>query len=50
MPGDPVTALIGRMHGKLSRSRSRPCKQAYGFTNAPILQQYFAYLSHVLTR
>jgi peptide/nickel transport system permease protein len=49
MPGDPVTALIGRMHGKFSPEQIEALRKAYGFTNAPILQQYFAYLSHVLT-
>jgi peptide/nickel transport system permease protein len=49
MPGNPVTALIGRMHGKFSPEQIEALKKAYGFTNAPVLEQYFAYLSHVLT-
>ena len=49
MPGNPVSALIGRMHGKFSPEQIEALKKAYGFTNAPLLQQYFEYLSHVLT-
>jgi peptide/nickel transport system permease protein len=48
MPGDPVTAMIGRMHGRLNTAEIEAIKQAYGFTNGPILQQYFQYLSHAL--
>src|SRR5512142_3010879 len=49
MPGSPVSALIGRMHGKFSPQQIEAIKAAYGFTNAPLIQQYFEYLSHVLT-
>lgn len=48
MPGDPVTALIGRMHGRLRPAEIEAIKEAYGFTTGPILQQYFQYLSHAL--
>jgi peptide/nickel transport system permease protein len=48
MPGNPVSALIGRMHGKFSPEQVEALKKAYGFTNAPVLQQYFEYLSHAL--
>ncbi len=48
MPGDPVTALVARMHGRLRPEQIEAIKQAYGFTSGPILQQYFQYLSHVL--
>jgi peptide/nickel transport system permease protein len=48
MPGDPVSALIGRMHGKFSPQQIEALRLAYGFTNAPLLQQYFQYLGHML--
>ncbi len=48
MPGDPVTALIGRMRGRLKPGEIEAVKQAYGFTARPILEQYFQYLSHAL--
>jgi len=47
MPGDPVTALIGRMHGKFSPQQIEALKAAFGFTNAPVLEQYFQYIGHV---
>jgi peptide/nickel transport system permease protein len=48
MPGDPVSALIGRMHGKFTPQQIDALRAAYGFTNAPVLTQYFQYLGHVL--
>lgn len=48
MPGDPVTSLIGRMHGKFSPQQIEALKATFGFTNAPILDQYFQYIGHVL--
>ena len=48
MPGDPVTALMGRMHGRLKPGEIEAIKQAYGFTSGPLLDQYFQYLSHAL--
>jgi peptide/nickel transport system permease protein len=48
MPGDPVTALVARMHGRLKQGEIEAIKRAYGFTNGPILQQYYQYLTHAL--
>jgi len=48
MPGDPVTALMARMHGRLQTAEIESIRQAYGFTSAPLLSQYFQYLSHAL--
>jgi peptide/nickel transport system permease protein len=48
MPGDPVTALVARMHGRISPQQIEAIKAAYGFSNGPILEQYFQYLSHAL--
>jgi peptide/nickel transport system permease protein len=48
MPGDPVTALIARMHGRINAQQIEAIKAAYGFSNGPILEQYFQYLSHAL--
>ena len=48
MPGDPVTALMARMHGRFSTQQIEAIKAAYGFTNGPILTQYLQYLSHAL--
>jgi peptide/nickel transport system permease protein len=48
MPGDPVTALVGRMRGRLKPAEIEAIRQAYGFTNDPILKQYFQYVTHAL--
>lgn len=48
MPGDPVTAMISRMHGRLTAAQIEAIRQAYGFTSGPILNQYFQYVSHAL--
>jgi peptide/nickel transport system permease protein len=48
MPGDPVTSMIARMHGKMTPEQIEALRKAFGFSNAPILQQYFDYLAHVL--
>jgi peptide/nickel transport system permease protein len=48
MPGDPVTALVARMHGRINPEQIEAIKLAYGFSNGPILEQYFQYLSHAL--
>jgi peptide/nickel transport system permease protein len=48
MPGDPVMALVARMRGRLRPEEIDAIKQAYGFTNGPLIQQYIQYLSHAL--
>ena len=48
MPGDPVTALIARMRGRLKPEEIEAIRVAYGFNNGPPLEQYFQYLSHAL--
>ena len=48
MPGDPVTALVARMHGRIRPEQIEAIKAAYGFTNGSLLVQYLQYLSHVL--
>jgi peptide/nickel transport system permease protein len=48
MPGDPVSAMIGRMHGKFTPEQVDALRKTFGFTNGPILQQYVDYLSHAL--
>lgn len=48
MPGDPVTALFARMRGRLNPNQIEAIRKAYGFTNAPLIEQYFQYISHAL--
>ncbi len=48
MPGDPVTALVARMRGKLNPAEIEAIRVAYGFSNRPLWEQYFQYLGHML--
>ncbi len=48
MPGDPVTALVGKMRGRLDPQAIEALKATFGFTKGPLIQQYWQYLSHVM--
>ncbi len=48
MPGDPATALFARFRGRLAPEAMAALRETFGLTEAPLLQQYFTYLSHVL--
>ena len=48
MPGDPVTALFARMRGRLNPAEIAAIRVAYGFTDAPWIEQYFQYIAHAL--
>lgn len=48
MPGDPATALVARMRGRIRPEQIEAIKAAYGFSNGSLLEQYIQYLSHVL--
>ena len=47
MPGDPETAMFSRFHGKLSPEAIEDLRAAFGFSDAPLWQQYLSYLRHV---
>jgi len=49
MPGDPESAMFARFHGKLSPEAMQSLREAFGFTDAPLWDQYLSYLKHVLT-
>ncbi len=48
MPGDPATALFARFKGRLSPEAMAGLREAFGLTDAPLIQQYVTYLGHVL--
>src|SRR5512137_2718541 len=48
MPGDPVTALFARMRGRLNPAEIAAIRVAYGFADAPWIEQYFQYIVHAL--
>jgi peptide/nickel transport system permease protein len=49
MPGDAASAMFGRAQGKMSPEALEALREAYGFTDEPLLEQYFTYLSHLLS-
>src|SRR5512136_3471151 len=48
MPGDPATALFARFRGQLRPESMQAMREAFGLTQAPLWEQYFTYLGHVL--
>jgi peptide/nickel transport system permease protein len=44
MPGDPASALIARMQGRLRPEQIDSVRQAYGLSDDPLWQQYADYL------
>ena len=48
MPGDPITSLMGRMRGRLNPAEIDAIRAAYGFSDAPLIEQYGQYLLHML--
>lgn len=48
MPGDPASAVFARFQGRMRPEDLQALKDAYGFSDAPLLQQYVTYLQHVL--
>ena len=49
MPGDPATAMFARFKGKLKPEAIDALKEAFGFTDDPLIVKYLSYLGHVLT-
>jgi len=49
MPGDPASAMFARFHGKLKPEAIDALRATFGFSDAPLWQQYLSYLRHVLT-
>lgn len=46
-PGDPVQALMARMHGRLSPQAQRALEVAFGISHDPIWTQYIQYLNNL---
>jgi peptide/nickel transport system permease protein len=47
MPGDPATALVARFQGELQPEAIDALREAFGFTDAPLWEQYLVYLGHL---
>lgn len=48
IPGDPASALFARFQGRLAPEAMQALRETFGLTDAPLLEQYVTYLSHVL--
>jgi peptide/nickel transport system permease protein len=48
IPGDPASAIFAGARGQLRPEQLEQIRAALGLSDAPLLNQYFTYLSHVL--
>lgn len=48
MPGDPASNLFAKFQGNLKPEAMEALKETFGFTDAPLWQQYIDYLSHAV--
>jgi peptide/nickel transport system permease protein len=48
IPGDPASTIIAGSRGQLRPEQIQQLREALGISDAPLIQQYFVYLSHVL--
>ncbi|HYX33393.1 MAG TPA: ABC transporter permease [Oligoflexus sp.] len=47
-PGDPASLVFARFQGQMKPESLEALKQVFGLTDAPLYQQYFTYLKHML--
>jgi peptide/nickel transport system permease protein len=47
MPGDPAATIIGRFRGQARPEQIESITKAYGFSDAPLPQQYVTYLANL---
>jgi peptide/nickel transport system permease protein len=48
MPGDPASAIFARFQGQARPEQIDAMRKAYGLSEAPLISQYWTYLTHVL--
>lgn len=48
IPGDPASTIFAGARGQLRPEQLAQLRAALGLSDAPLIQQYFTYLSHVL--
>jgi peptide/nickel transport system permease protein len=46
-PGDPASAMMARLKGQLDAQAIDALREAFGFTERPLWEQYAGYLGHV---
>ncbi len=48
MPGDPASAMVARFQGQMRPEAIDALREAFGFTQEPLLTQYVKYLTHMV--
>lgn len=48
MPGDPAATIMARFQGNARPEQINAMRQAYGLSDAPLPEQYWTYLTHIL--
>jgi peptide/nickel transport system permease protein len=48
IPGDPASTIIAASRGQLRPEQVAQLREALGLSDAPLIQQYFTYLGHML--
>ena len=48
LPGDPATAILAPMGSRMTQAQIDSLRLALGLSKAPLLQQYFTFINHLL--
>lgn len=48
IPGDPASTIIAASRGQMRPEQISQLREALGLSDAPLIQQYFIYLGHIL--
>lgn len=48
MPGDPASAMFARFRGQARPEQIEAMRKAFGLSDAPLLMQYWTYITHAL--
>ncbi|MDQ3657657.1 MAG: ABC transporter permease, partial [Chloroflexota bacterium] len=48
MPGDPAATIMARFQGQARPEQIDAMRLAYGLSDAPLLEQYWTYLQHIV--
>jgi peptide/nickel transport system permease protein len=48
LPGDPATAILAPMGSRMTDVQISALRQALGLSDAPLIQQFFTFLSHLI--
>lgn len=48
MPGDPVAALVARMHGRVDAAAMDALRAAFGLDDVPLVEQYIRYIDRMI--